>query len=428
MKEYDVRYTTLPNEVRSLNIHIPDRDLAVCKVFVKAGPVNESQKEHGISHKLEHVLYKGTERKSEEEWSLAADRLGTGQEAFTEKEYTAFSVEVLAGRLPKSMALLAEVLSKPGFPRGPIKLENDVLVGEMSDYKDDGSSRVEELFESLLYDGKTGMARSILGTKKSVRAQTRGDLKKYMGRWYRGENVLVVLSGKVNRMGKLVEENFGSLPPGPVEESNGIVKYGKPGIKVIMEATNQVHFILGVPGVPMGDSRFFSQQVMEVILGGHSVFDEHTIPSSLLYNLIRVKRGSAYDISAVSYSGKQAGYFGIRGKVQPRLFRDTLGLVQDEMFGLASKITKEDVARAKEFLKYYYARKVERTTDVAQLMGFSALMFDVVLQPAEVLKRIESVGLNDIRKIASEILIPEQTRLAVLGPINENLKWVRGLK
>ncbi len=425
MKEYDVRYGALSNEVRGLEIRIPDRDLAACVVFVRAGPANEeSSREHGISHKTEHAVFKGTEKRSERDWALAADNLGSVQGAYTEKEYTAFSIEVEASKAPKSMGLLAEALSKPSFPRGPMKLENGVLVGEISDYKDDHYSKVVELFESLLY-GKTNMAKSILGTERSVRLQTRRDLKRYMGKWYRGENVLVVLAGKVNRMGKLVERYFGSIPAGPVHGYKGPVGYGEPDTRVITEATNQVHFILGVPGISMRDERYSALKVIEVVLGGHSVFDEeYTIPSSKLYELIRQRYGVAYDISAISYSGSEVGYFGIKGTVRPHLFTSTLELIRNEMFDFASTVTREEVARAKEFLNFYYLKKVESTIEVARLMGVPALMFGIVEQPKEILEKIEAVRLKDVRKVAGELFLREQSRLAVLGQFDKDLKRV----
>lgn len=398
--------------------------MAVCKVFVKAGPVNETSKEHGIGHKLEHNLYKGTEKRSEEELNLAADRIGAGQVAHTEMEYTGYSMEVVRKKAPKSMELLAEVLSRPSFPRGKIKLENGVLVTEMADYKDDDFDRVLGLFQSLVYAG-TPMSKSILGTERSIKSQNRRDLKRYKDKWYRGENILVVLAGKVSRMGQYVEEFFGKLPPGPVEKLDGNVGYGEPGTKVLTDSTNVVHFILGVPGVSMGDERFFTLQILETILGGHSVFEEeYTIPSSKLYDIIRRRHGISYDISAVSDSGSEVGYFGVKGTVRPHLFNDTLGLVKKEMFGLVSSVTREDLARAKAFLlNFYYPKKVEETMKVAQLMGVPALLLGIIQQPAEIVKKIQAVKLSDIRKAANEILVPELAYLAVLGP-----KDLKGIK
>lgn len=417
MLEFETRFGTLSNGVRKLEIPIPHDETAVCAVLVKAGSRNElTRKEAGISHAIEHKVYRGTTRRSGKDYALALDRLGSDANAYTDREHTMFYVDVEAKHAPKSLELLSEALVHPSFPRANMKRENKVLLGEMADYEDNVYEVAVEAFESLIY-GRTSMAKPIFGTKETVMAHTKRDMDNYMKKWYRGENVLVVLAGKIRRMGNLVEKYFGNLPPGPVLLTAGTAGYGSEKLRVITEPTTQSYFVLGVPGVAMGDLSYHTFRVIETILGA--------MESSRLYSKLRNRRGSVYYVETASDVGSEVGYLAFKGSVQPRLLTKTLETVKNEMFNLSKTVTREDVIRAKTFLRGDFLRKMRNTLQIAEILGVPALFLNTVEQPKEMLEKIDRVTLSDVRNLAKKILIPEEARLAVLGPFDERLKRVR---
>ncbi|HKC05056.1 MAG TPA: pitrilysin family protein [Patescibacteria group bacterium] len=417
MIEFETRYDSLSNGVRRLEIPIPHDETAVCAVFVKAGSRNEiTRREAGISHAIEHKVYRGTTMRSGNDYALAVDRLGSDSNAYTDREHTMFHIDVEAKYAQKSLELLSEVLVKPDFPRRAMKKENGVLVGEMADNNDNPYVLLSETFENMLY-GKNSMSKPILGTKDSVRAHTKRDLTRYMDKWYRGENVLVVLAGKIKRMGNLVEKYFGSLPPGPVTEPLDKVGYGKERQRILTIDSGQAHFILGVPGISMKDPNFYTFQIMESVLG--------SMESSRLYSKVRSSKGLVYDISTSNEVGTEVGYLSIEGSVQPQLLAKTLKTVKTEIFNLSKTITREEVIRAKTFLRGNLLRRMRNTLKIAEMLGIPALFLNIVEQPKQILEKIDRVTLSDVRNLAKTLLVPEEMRLAILGPFDENLKRVR---
>lgn len=432
MIEFETSYHKLPNGVRHLQINAPGRDITAVAAHVKTGSRNDSLDSRayvsgsyripGISHTTEHFLFKGTDRMTEREMALKVDRMGANHSANTDKEHTLYYMETAYENAPQAIGILGEVLARPTFPSKSIRTENGVLVSEIAGYKDDETSTVQEIFERLMF-GNSDMSKPILGTERSIKASKRQEILKYHREWYRGGNVLVVTAGKVRGLRQHVEHHFGKLASGPIKEYKGSAHYGEPGLRVQTAATDQAHFVLGFPGVPMGDPRYASVQVLGAILGGHSFTDMAiSIQSSRLYDALRVRRGALYEASASIYSGSEVGYLSVDGNVRPHLFKDVLEIVKDEVFSVASTVTRDELDRAKEFWRFYFRKKVEGTLDLALLMGLPALILNIVEQPSEMLSKIESVTLRDVRRTADELMQPEEMRLAVLGPFDENLK------
>jgi predicted Zn-dependent peptidase len=181
----------------------------------------------------------------------------------------------------------------------------------------------------------------------------------------------------------------------------------------------------------MGDERFYTLRVIEAILGGHEVLDDRTIQSSMLYDKLRIENGITYEVSATSFSGSDVGYLGVQGIAQPQDLQQTLDIVKKVMYRLASKVTREQVSMAKNFLSDHIIQQIDTSHGAAEFLGVPALILDKVEKPSEILEKIQAVTLKDVRNLASELLVPEQTRLAVLGPFKEvdgELKRVRNGK
>lgn len=419
--DYDLHYRSLPNDVRHLEISIQNAKNTACLALVKTGSRNENQaSEAGLSHLTEHMVYMGTENyEGYSAWAKAVDSLGAEHDATAEKEYTEYYVFSPSEHTEKSIGLISELV-KPTFPGKEMRRGKKLVIDEFAKYADDMADVTRELFEAFLYSG-TPLAPSSIGDENSVKRLTRRDLRKYVDKWYRGANILVVTAGKIGRIKGFVDECFGDLPSGPMVPYSGHGGYGEPGTKVLTTSkTNEAHFLLGVPGVAMSDERYAVLKVIEVMLGG-----SESTGSSRLYQKVQIKDAQTYDLSTGFIARSDTGYLAVEGSVNPKYLKEVLATVRREMFKLADTSTKEEVRRAKAFLRGEMKRDFENTLSVGQRIGLPALMYDKVEHPRDLIKRINSVKLDDVRRVAEELLDPDKERLVVVGPINEKLKQIR---
>lgn len=421
MKEYEIRYDTLPNQVRRLEIAIPHAELATCLMLVKTGSRNEiTPAEKDITHHSEHFVFDGSKKyPSTYDWALAVDKLGAYHNAGTEREYVEFMINVEAQYTRKALGPMSQ-LASPIYPINAKKKENRLILREIDSYKDGYEDIVMEMFLGLLYEG-TGMANGTLGSKEQILSHTRHDLRKYVDKWYRGGNVLVVTAGRVGRIRNLVEDLFGRLPDGPILPYSGSAGYGEPGLKVkTSETTEEAYFVLGFPGVARSDDRHFAIKVLGAILGGN----DHNA-TSRLYQMIQSQKVSTYDLTTEARASSEVGYFAVQGSAEPRNLSKMLDILRREIFHLADTMTKEEVIRAKKCVRRQLLEDTETTIGVAEKLGIPTLVYDRVETRTQMLKKIDSVMLDDVRRVANEILIPDQERLMIMGPVNDNLKRVR---
>jgi predicted Zn-dependent peptidase len=442
MIEFDIKYRYLPNGVRTLLIHDETRNIVASTVLVKTGsrndwlpnPATRERSMNGRSHYDEHSQFKRKIRHgkgSEIELYRASDRNGTIHDIYTEKEYTVSSLKAPRTKAEGLITTSYNTLFGGTYPWKEVREEGEAVISEMKEYEDDIDSTLEEEFQTLLYEG-SDMARPILGDADSIRSMHPNDLKKYHDYWYRGENVLVVLAGNVRGLTNFLRRSFDRVPSGPSPEKRGTSAYGYRRTKIISRDTDNAYFLLGVPGVQSSDSRFYTVQVLKAILGGHSVFNEMreggvTIPSSKLYEELRVRKSLLYDVAAVSESGTDIGYIGVRASASLQNFAPALRKIDKIMFSLPDSVNYLDLVRAKEMLMSVYIEALEKTERLALMVGGSALMEDRIIQPKQIIDSVQRVSLKDVKKVASEIFLPSEKRLLVVGPFSENSRRIKTL-
>lgn len=419
---YDLNYRSLPNDVRHLEISIPSAKTSACVALVKTGSRNEvTEKEFGLHHLTEHVVYRGTKNfPNYNAWTKAVDGIEAEHDADAEKEYTKYYVFGSSEHTSKALLLVSELL-RPTFPSYATRKEKTYIVKqEFPEYSDSIDEEfVSDFFESFLFEG-TPLANNGLGSESSVQALTRRDLRRLVEKWYRGANVLIVTAGNIGKIRGLVEEHFGSLAPGPAIPYVGSSGYGEPGKRVFTtNKTDRVHFMLGVPGVSRVGEMYYPLQVISAMLGG-----SESTGSSRLYQAIQVKNGQAYRLTTKMKAMNDVGYIAAQGAINPRLIGPVLDTIRKQMFNLVQTATKEEVKLAKAFLRGRLKRDFESTLKVAEDVGLPALIFDRVETPSQMIKGINSVRLDDVRRVAEEFLKPELERLVIVGPVNENLKKV----
>jgi len=408
--QFDVSYTKLKNGVRVLTVPMAGIESVTAMVLCKTGSRNETLPQAGISHVLEHMVFKGTTKyPSPMAIAEAVDGVGAEQNAFTSKEYTGYYITSAAKHLGLTLDIQAEMLTAPLLPQDDLNREREVIVEEINMYEDQPMAMASEHFENLMYDGSS-MGRLIIGTKETVRATTSKDLRKYMDRWYRGGNILVVVAGKVESKSilSLIEEKFGGMGTGELDKYETGVSYGKAEARHHKKKTEQAHFVMGVPGLSITDPRRYALQMGQIVLGGGM--------SSRLFNEIREKRGLAYYVKADLDMNSDCGYLSVRAGVKLEKLGEAMKVVKEEMLRLADTITEAELNKAKEYVLGHMPLSLEGSMDIAQFYGMRALVMDEIRHPDEIVGKINKVTLVDVKKVLNELVRDALIRSVVVGP------------
>lgn len=409
--QFDTTYTKLSNGVRVLLVPMAGVESVTTMILVKTGSRNETEEQAGISHVLEHMVFKGTKKyPSPMAIAEAVDGIGAEQNAFTSKEYTGYYITSSAAHLPLALDIQSEMLTVPLLPQDDLNREREVIVEEINMYEDQPMAKAGEEFENLMYAGSS-LGREIIGTKETVRATTSDHLRHYLNNWYYGGNVLVVIAGKIgdkSEVAKLIEEKLGVMKQGGIMEYNSVGGYGKPEFKHTKKKTEQAHFYMGVPALSMHDPRRYALQLAQVILGGGM--------SSRLFNEIREKRGLAYYVKADMDMTYDTGYLAVRAGVKLSQLSEALKVVREEMLKLGGTVAEAELSKAKEYLLGRMPLSLEESMGVAQFFGMRALIKDEIVQPDQVVKKIKDVTMTEVKAICEELIMESEIRSVVVGP------------
>ncbi len=406
--KFEVKQSQLKNGVRVVEIPMEGVDSVMAMVMVRTGSRNETDEQLGISHVLEHMLFKGTEKyPTPKEVASAVDEMGAEFNAFTSKEYTAYYIRSASQYLNKSLEVLGEMIVRPRLEVEALEREKGVIIEEINMYEDQPRERAEEEFENLMFEG-SNLGRLIIGSRETVRGVTAESLRKYKESWYRGENVMAVVAGKLKiKNEKLkIEEYFGGLENGKVREFVDEVRYGEHREKVIEKGTEQTHFVVGVPGLAFNDKRRYAEAVLKVILGGNM--------SSWLFVEVREKRGLAYYVGAIGEHFFDGGYLGARAGVRKDKYEEALKVVKEQMMRMKTEVSEEEVEKAKSYLAGKVVLGLENPGGVVRWFGKELILGDKAEQPEEFLQKIKKVGVEEVMGLARELFREEEMRVAVV--------------
>ena len=409
--QFDTKYTKLSNGVRVLLVPMAGVESVTTMILVKTGSRNETEEQAGISHVLEHMVFKGTKKyPSPMAIAEAVDGIGAEQNAFTSKEYTGYYITSAAQHIPLALDIQSEMLTVPLLPQDDLVREREVIVEEINMYEDQPMSKAGEEFENLMYAGSS-LGREIIGTKETVRATTSDHLRSYLDSWYYGGNVLVVIAGKItdkDATTRLIEEKLGVMKQGGIMDYTSAGGYGKVEAKLCKKKTEQAHFYMGVPALSMYDPRRYALQMAQIVLGGGM--------SSRLFNEIREKRGLAYYVKSDMDMTFDTGYLAVRAGVKLSQLSEALKVVKEELLKLGSTITDAELNKAKEYVLGRMPLSLEESMGVAQFFGTRALIKDEVIQPDDVIKKVKGVTMDEVRAVCGELIKESEIRSVVVGP------------
>ena len=410
--------TVLPGGLRVVTEAMPGVRSASVGIWVPVGSRDETPALAGTSHFLEHLLFKGTNRRSALEIARAMDAVGGEFNAFTEKEHTCFYATVLDRDLPLALDIVSDVVLDATLTAADVDVERGVVLEEIAMRDDDPGDLVHDEFAMALY-GDRPLGRPILGTEESIHALTRRQINGYYRRRYTTDAMVVSVAGNVEHEAvvRLVRRAFagrlddeGRNYPRAVGDER--LRPPSRPIHVLADETEQANLVLGCHGLSRHDPRRFAVGVLSAALGGGM--------SSRLFQRIREERGLAYSVYSFSSSYSDGGMFGVYAGCQPGKTDEVLSLVVAELDAAArGELGADEIERGKGQLRGATVLGLEDAGSRMTRIGKSETIYGEVLGVDELLARIDAVTPDDVAELATELLGRPRC-LAVVGPFGEH--------
>lgn len=409
-----VNKTILANGIRVVSEEINHVRSVSIGVWVHCGSRHEDGANNGIAHFIEHMLFKGTKKRSPLEIAATIDRVGGVINASTGKESTAFYIKVPDYYLDLAIELLADILKHSRFQSAEIEREKSVVHQEIRSLEDSPDEYVHDLFEAQLWDGHP-LARPIMGTRDSVGGLNRQRILRFFNRNYRGHNLVISVAGKMQhaQLLDLVSQHFSSLD-GAGETYQDVSPVSSAVITTVRKDLEQVHLVLGCPAPSSTDPRRYASFLMNAFLGGSM--------SSRLFQEIREKRGLVYDIQSYLNSYLDTGMLGIYAGTGAGEIQQVIRLVLKEIKRLRDhSLTDKELRDAKEMIKGNFLLSMESTDNRMTRLAKNEFCFGRQILWDEVMERIEGVTQQDIGNLAGEMFSPEKLSMVAVGRIEPDV-------
>ena len=389
---------TLKNGLRIIGERIPHFRSVSVGFWVGSGSQYETPDEAGLSHFLEHMVFKGTEKRTTRQIAEEMDKVGGQLNAFTSKECTCFYAKVVDEHLPLAMDVLSDLVTAPIFDPAELEKEKGVVIEEINMSADDPEDSVHELLMLANY-GDQPVARPILGTEEKIAAYSSEDLRAYWKKMYRPQNTVLALAGNYdwNAVVALAEKLLDKWSPDAFE-SRACTTNPVPVTLLTKEKDiEQIHICLGFPALPIGDERSYELSLFNSVFGGAM--------SSRLFQKIREERGAAYTVYSYPNAYTDSGMLSVYAGTNPDAAEEVYGLLLGEAKKLASEgMTRADFMMAREQLKAGYILGLESTSARMQSLGRRLLLLGNTRTETEVIDRVNAIDFDSTNALMHEIL------------------------
>ncbi len=408
----DIQREVLPNGLVVISERMPHVRSISIGIWVRTGSRREPPELNGASHFIEHMVFKGTERRTAEDIARAMDSVGGMLDAFTAKEMICFNAKVLDEHLPIAFDVLSDMCLRPLFAEEDIAKEKQVVLEEIKMDQDNPDYLIHEIFtQSFWRDHPLG--KPILGTPETVKQFSRDALFRCFRQWYVPNNIVVTSAGHLEHkpIVELVAGVFGSLPSGPATSPDAKPQAHARIITQNKRELEQVHICLGVPSYPVAHQRRFAAAVLNNILGGGM--------SSRLFQNIREKQGLAYSVFSELSPYRDTGLLSVYAGTALETAGQVVHSVIEEFRNMKQQpVTEEELRRAKDHLKGSLMLSLESTGSRMSILARHEMYFGQFFTLDELLAAIEDVRRQDVQAIAQEFFAPEQIAVTVLGNLN----------
>jgi predicted Zn-dependent peptidase len=402
--------TDLPGGLRVLTERMPAVRSVALGFWAGVGSRDENPRLAGASHYLEHLLFKGTRRRSARDIAEAMDAVGGETNAFTSKEYTCFYARTLDRDLPLAVDILVDMLRFSRIATADVDAERTVILEEIGMHNDAPDDIVHDLFAEELFGGHP-LGRPVLGTAASITAMRRDAIVRYWRRHYVPGNLVVAAAGSLDheQVVELVAQAFGDADEGRALGPRA--QRREPRLR--RKPTEQAHVVLGCRGLSRSDPRRFALGVLNLAFGGGV--------SSRLFQEVREKRGLVYSIYSYAAQYSETGSFSVYAGTAPKRIHEVLTIVRDELDRIvADGLTEQELERGKGHLEGSMVLGMEDTSSRMTRLGKSELTCGEILSVDEVIRRVDAVTDADVRAVAKELLGTGPRALAMIGPFDED--------
>jgi predicted Zn-dependent peptidase len=411
----DIEMTRLPNGVRVITEPMPHVRSVSVGVWIGSGSRREAGEQNGLSHFIEHMLFKGTTRRSAEDIARSVDSIGGNLDAFTAKELVCFNTKVLDEHLSLAFDVLSDLVLHPLFREEDIEKEKGVILEEIKMEADSPDYLVHEIFSSNFWKDHP-LGKPILGTRETVKRFDRAMIHGFYESVYAPANMVVTAAGNLTheRMVGLVREYFETLPPGDAPPADPVPSTHARIALRNKKALEQVHLCLGVPSYPLPHEERFACYVLNTLLGGGM--------SSRLFQNIRERQGLAYAVFSELNPYRDTGCLSIYAGTSIESACKVVKSITNEFRDLKEqRVSDEELRRAKDHLKGSLMLSLESTASRMSNLARQEMYFGHFFSLDELVESIETVTAEDVQRIAQTFFDPKQIALTVLGNL-ENFK------
>lgn len=403
--------TTLENGLRVITSTRPEIETVSLGIWIKTGASYEAENINGISHFLEHMVFKGTNKRSSFEIDAEIENAGGQSNAYTSREFTSFYAKMLKNDAELALDVLSDIVLNASFPEAELLKERDVVIQEIKQTFDTPDDIIFDYFQEKAFPNQP-LGRTILGPEDKIRTYTGETLNNYRKSNYAAENMAVCAVGNIQHAEfvEMVKKRFSELAP----KTNFTIAPQKYHGGYYAEARDieQAHVLIGFEGLKYSDEEYYPCTILSTILGSSS--------TSRLFQELREKRGLVYTVYSFTNSHTKAGLFGIYAGTTNEELQQLIPVIAEEINKICEqKVSEEELKRAKTQLKASMLMGLESSTSTSEILARQMLLFNRVIPIAEMVEKIDNVTLDEVQKIARRVFASKPT-YAIMGAIDNH--------
>ncbi|MEZ5850785.1 MAG: pitrilysin family protein [Hyphomicrobiaceae bacterium] len=402
-----LQISTLANGMRVVSHAMPHLQTVSLGVWVASGARHETESEHGISHLLEHMAFKGTTRRTAVDIAEEIEQVGGDLNAATSLDTTCYYARVLKDDVTVALDIIADILQNPRYANEDLERERDVIIQEIASTLDSPEEMVFDLVQDAAFE-KQPLGRPILGTVESVSRFTPAELRTFLAARYKAEGMVLSAAGNVSHDALVAQAQrlFADIPGGKAPPAVAARYVG--GSRVSQKSFEQAHIVLGYEGFPYRDPDFFAVQVFSGLFGGGM--------SSRLFQEVREKRGLCYSIYSSAWGVSDTGFVSVNAATGPEMAGQLVDVVRTELAKVAGDLVSEaELRRSKAQLKAGLLMSLESSSGRAEQMARQLIAHDRVVPTDELIAKVEAVDREAVRATVERLLTGSKPSFALVG-------------
>jgi predicted Zn-dependent peptidase len=411
----------LSNGLTVITAPLAETKAVTVLVYIPVGSRFEKKDNNGVSHFIEHLMFKGTKRRpSSTDITKELDAVGAEFNAFTGKEYTGYYIKAAAEHIELAFDVLSDMLFASVFDQAEIDKERGVILEEINMYEDNPLMYVDNIFENIVYQDHP-LGRLIIGPREVIKNVARKNILTYRDTFYSPRNMFITVAGKctTSQVGRLSKKYFGQRAA--TFKKTAFTKFrskqAAPRVSIMRKDTEQIQLCLGFPAYGLTDKRLAALTLLSVVLGGNM--------SSRLFVSVREKHGLAYFVKAAAEAYQDTGSFIVQAGLDKKRLHQAISLIMEELKKVCDRgVTNHELATAKDFVRGKLVLGLEDSEAVADWFGKQQMLLGKLETPEQKLKKLDRVTADQIKKVANEVFDDSKINLAVIGPFDSDKQFM----